>query len=176
MVVAEHKHYRMYDSTGATLVIDTQATVAGFYWPIYLYGATGEIVGNLSRTGGGYGCGGKIVFGKEGAYNDDACATDDSYMALSTSLNGSDTEKVRITAAGLVGFGITTPDTAVDIAANAGGPDKGAITLRKLSSDAATPDANSMVIYVRETAPLSGLMGLYARTPDGDVHQITVET
>ncbi len=56
---------------------------------------------------------GTIEVGREAAWNTDA--TVDSYMAFSTYLNNSATEKLRITSSGNVGIGTDSPDSSLEI-------------------------------------------------------------
>ena len=56
---------------------------------------------------------GHIVFGKEHTYSSDA--NSDSYMSFFTALNGTDTEKMRITADGYVGVGIAAPTSPLHV-------------------------------------------------------------
>ena len=70
---------------------------------------------DLEDTGGTAVDSGKILVGKEASFTATG-STQDSYMALHTSLNGTLAEKVRITSAGNVGSGATTPTSGAAIA------------------------------------------------------------
>jgi len=56
--------------------------------------------------------GGEIVFGKENAGNWASTALADGYIAFAPVLNNSNTERLRITSAGLVGIGTSAPGTS----------------------------------------------------------------
>lgn len=66
--------------------------------------------------------GGQIVFGRENANAwAAAVANCDGYIALSPVLAGANTERMRITSAGLVGIGTTTVNAKLEISGNSGG-------------------------------------------------------
>ncbi len=60
---------------------------------------------------------GRIVAGKEGSYSF-ATATVDSFMAFYTTLNQTDTEYMRITSAGKVGIGTTSPSESLHLSSS----------------------------------------------------------
>ena len=63
---------------------------------------------DLEDTAGNAVDSGKILVGKEASFTDTA-STQDSYLALHTSLNGALAEKIRIDSAGNLGIGETAP-------------------------------------------------------------------
>ncbi len=69
---------------------------------------------------------GRISIGTETDWTS-TTSTQDSYMALETALNGTVTENVRITSAGLVGINNTDPASLLDVRGDAGAP--GTLTL-----------------------------------------------
>jgi hypothetical protein len=69
---------------------------------------------DLEDTGGTAVDSGKILVGKEASFTATA-STQDSYMALHTSLNGTLAEKMRIDSAGKVGIGTAEPQYNLDI-------------------------------------------------------------
>ena len=69
---------------------------------------------------------GRISIGTEGNWTSTG-STQDAYMALETALNGTVTENVRITSAGLVGINNTDPGSLLDVRGDAGAP--GILTL-----------------------------------------------
>ena len=75
-------------------------------------GSTDETVslkfGHIAAGGGG-----KIVSGREGTYT--VGAASDSNLQIYTTLNGSDTEKMRIDSDGNVGIGTTTPTKKLEV-------------------------------------------------------------
>ena len=70
---------------------------------------------DLEDTGGNAVDSGKILVGKEASFTATG-STQDSYMALHTSLNGTLAEKMRIDSAGNVGIGESTPLAALHVA------------------------------------------------------------
>ena len=76
-------------------------------------GSTDETVslkfGHITAGGGG-----KIVSGREGTYT--VGAASDSNLQIYTTLNGSDTEKMRIDSDGNVGIGTTSPTKTLEVA------------------------------------------------------------
>ena len=58
--------------------------------------------------------GGEIRFGREDVYGSESTA--DSFMAFYTAVNSTDTERLRITSAGLVGIGTTIPTSNLHVA------------------------------------------------------------
>ena len=75
-------------------------------------GSTDETVslkfGHIAAAGGG-----KIVSGRDGTYT--VGAASDSNLQIYTTLNGSDTEKMRIDSDGNVGIGTTTPTKKLEV-------------------------------------------------------------
>ena len=69
---------------------------------------------------------GRISIGTEGNWTS-TTSTQDSYLALETALNGTVTENLRITSAGLVGINNTDPGSLLDVRGDAGAP--GILTL-----------------------------------------------
>ena len=69
---------------------------------------------------------GRISVGTEGNWTS-TTSTQDSFMALETALNGTVTENVRITSAGLVGINNDDPGSLLDVRGDAGAP--GILTL-----------------------------------------------
>jgi len=69
---------------------------------------------DLEDTGGNAVDSGKILVGKEASFTATG-STQDSYMALHTSLNGTLAEKVRIDSSGNVGIGVTDPGAVCEI-------------------------------------------------------------
>ena len=88
---------------------------------------------DLEDTGGTAVDSGKILVGKEASFTATA-STQDSYMALHTSLNGTLAEKVRITSAGNVGIGNTVPAKALQIGDASNNTGNGTIRLQGYSS------------------------------------------
>lgn len=76
------------------------------------YGA--GIEAGAPLTGGAYLVMGKLVWDGENSWNTTA-STQDSYVTLHTTVDGVLTERFRITSAGNVGIGTTTPGYKVDV-------------------------------------------------------------
>ena len=74
-------------------------------------GAGSEIVFTQGASGH---AAGKIQCDREGAYSA-TVSTHDSALAFFTAADGVDTERLRITSAGLVGIGTTTPDALLTV-------------------------------------------------------------
>lgn len=73
---------------------------------------------------------------------------------------------------GAVGIGGNDPVSGLEIATNAGGSNKGYVTMGELSGDAAAPTANKGVLYLKD---VGGKTAMYARFPTGAVQQIAIE-
>ena len=63
--------------------------------------------------------GGEIVFGKENASNWATSSLADGYIAFAPVLNNINTERLRITSAGLVGIGTSSPGATLEVAGSA---------------------------------------------------------
>jgi len=85
---------------------------------IRLEGATGGygagIEAGAAVTGGSYVAMGKIVWDGENSWNTTS-STQDSYMTIHTTSDGTLTERMRITSAGNVGIGTTSPSFTLDV-------------------------------------------------------------
>jgi hypothetical protein len=64
--------------------------------------------------------GGEIVFGRENGGDLTTTTLADGYIAFSPVLNNTNTEAVRITSAGLVGIGTSSPNATLDIESSSG--------------------------------------------------------
>lgn len=73
---------------------------------------------------------------------------------------------------GRLGFAETNPSSAIDISPNAGGTDKGFVTLEELSADAADPGASNCALYCKD---VGGKTAFFARFDTGAVQQIAIE-
>ena len=92
--------------------------------------------------------GGGIKVAKQG--NSNANVVYDAYMAFYTSkASAGVVERLRIDKDGGAGLS-TTPSSGLHIAAGAGGPNKGYITLEELSSAPSAPGDNKSIIYMRD--------------------------
>ena len=104
---------------------------------------------DLEDTGGTAVDSGKILVGKEASFTATA-STQDSYMALHTSLNGTLAEKMRIDSAGNVGIGQSSPDGKLHIESGSAG------------TVATHAYADELIIEN------SGAAGISIRTPDAN--------
>ena len=96
---------------------------------------------------------GKIILGKEEDY--ETAAKSDSYMAFHTDINGTATERMRITSAGNIGINQQSPDASslIDMVSTAKGflPPRMTTTQR----DAISSPATGLVIYNTTTNVLN---------------------
>ena len=84
--------------------------------------------------------GGEIVFGRENGGDWSTPTVADGYIAFSPVLDNINTERLRITSAGLVGIGTSSPDNLLEVAAGTGS-DAG-ITIRMGTANSGANDSH----------------------------------
>jgi lysophospholipase L1-like esterase len=115
-----------------------------------------QAAGNNGLVNGGLGAGGKIVSAREAVYGG-SNLTQASNLQFYTAFHGADVERLRITSAGNVGIGTTSPVARLDVA----GTNTNALnTLLQISSVTST-----FATTTRMTLLSDGSLGLSSSTP-----------
>jgi|6_EtaG_2_1085325.scaffolds.fasta_scaffold02531_6 hypothetical protein len=128
---------------------------------------------DLEDTAGNAVDSGKILIGKEASFTDTA-STQDSYMALHTSLNGTLAEKMRISSSGYVGIGVAPANMLHVEAADGESVNTHVAAFKNLESTAG--DSEGVLIQAGTSASDSALEvnnqagnGLFSVKGDGKV-------
>jgi hypothetical protein len=114
----------------------------------------------------------------QGKTDDITDGSEDGHLEVLTIDAGSISERIRISSAGSLGIGTTDPQSAIHIDDDAGGSNKGYITLEELGTqsvpvDADAPAADRAVLYLKDDG--NGKTKLMVRFATGAPIQLAIQ-